>query len=83
MVDRLRLLAAVNMLAPPTTRGVAQRLAVSTDEAESALTEAEQVHLVARKRPENTPTGTSGKHRPRWRLSEEGRALMYRLLPPH
>src|SRR6478672_740541 len=44
MVDRLRLLVAVNMLAPPTTTGVAKRLGVSRDEAESALQDAEGVH---------------------------------------
>lgn len=33
MVDRLQLLVAVNMLAPPATTGVAKRLAVSSDEA--------------------------------------------------
>jgi predicted ArsR family transcriptional regulator len=83
MVDRLRLLAAVNMLGPPTTRGVARRLSVSTDEAKSALTDAERAHLVAKQLPENTPTNTAGKDRYRWRLSDKGRAQMYRLLHPH
>jgi hypothetical protein len=82
MVDRLRLLAAVNMLAPPTTRGVARRLAVSTDEAESALTEAERIHLVAKEQHEDASTSTAGHDRHLWRLSEAGRAQMNRLLRP-
>ncbi len=50
MMDRLLLLAAVNMPPAPSTRGVAQRLAVSTEEAECALHEAERSHLVTAER---------------------------------
>jgi hypothetical protein len=80
MVDRLRLLVAVNMLAPPTTTGVAKRLAVSSDEAESALHDAECVHLVAQQRRERMLRATGAGGRSLWRLSDEGRAEMYRLL---
>lgn len=80
MVDRLRLLVAVNMLAPPTTTGVAKRLAVSSAEAESALRDAECVHLVANQRRERS-TGAEGLAL--WRLSDEGRAEMDRLLHTH
>jgi hypothetical protein len=79
MVDRLRLLTAVNMLAPPSTPAVARRLAVSRDEAHSALTEAERVQLVAQQR-ESARTTPAGIGRRVWRLSEEGRAELYRLL---
>jgi hypothetical protein len=80
MVDRLRLLVAVNMLAPPTTTGVAKRLAVSRGEAESALHDAECVHLVAKQRRERMLRATGAGGRLLWRLSDEGRAEMYRLL---
>jgi hypothetical protein len=80
MVDRLRLLVAVNMLAPPTTTGVAKRLAVSSDEAHSALHDAECVHLVAKQRRERLLRSTVVGGLTRWRLSDEGRAEMYRLL---
>jgi hypothetical protein len=80
MVDRLRLLVAVNMLAPPTTTCVAKRLAVSTDEAESALHDAECVHLVAKQRLERMLRSTGAEGVTRWRLSDEGRAEMHRLL---
>ena len=80
MVDRLRLLAAVNMLAPPSTRAVAQRLSVSRDEAESALRAAERVHLVAKDQLTSSLAGAAGAGRHLWRLSEQGRTEMYRLL---
>ena len=80
MVDRLRLLVAVNMLAPPTTTGVAKRLAVSRDEAESALHDAECGHLVAEQRVERMLRSTRAEGRTLWRLSDEGRAEMDRLL---
>jgi hypothetical protein len=79
MVDRLRLLAAVNMVAPPSTPAVARRLAVPRDEAHSALTEAERVHLVAQQLDSARAT-PAGIGRRVWRLSEQGRAEMYRLL---
>lgn len=80
MVDRLRLLVAVNMLAPPTTTGVATRLAVSSDEAESALHDAECVHLVAKQSRERMLASTGAEGLALWRLSDEGRAEMFRLL---
>lgn len=80
MVDRLRLLVAVNMLAPPTTTCVAKRLAVSRDEAESALHDAECVHLVAEQRLVRMLRSTGAGRLTRWRLSDEGRAEMQRLL---
>lgn len=83
MIDRLGLLAAVNMLAPPSTQGVAKRLAISRDEAEIALTQAERVQLVAKEPRERPTPSASGKNRHLWRLSDEGRAEMYRLLHVH
>jgi hypothetical protein len=80
MVDRLQLLVAVNMLAPPSTTGVAKRLAASKDEAESALHDAECVHLVTKHRLDTMLRTTRAKSLTRWRLSEEGRAEMHRLL---
>ena len=72
MVDRLRLLVAVNMLAPPTTTGVAKRLAVSREEAESALHDAECVHLVAKQRLERMFRSTGVGGLTVWPLSDEG-----------
>ncbi len=80
MVDRLLLLAAVNMPPAPNSNGVAKRLAVTLEVAQSALREAEQSHLVAEE-PSKKRAGTPAGRRPRWRLSEEGRAELYRLLP--
>jgi hypothetical protein len=80
MVDRLKLLVAVNMLAPPTTTGVAKRLAVSSEVAESALHDAECVHLVAKQQRERMLRRTGAERTTRWRLSDKGRAEMYRLL---
>jgi hypothetical protein len=80
MVDRLLLLTAVNMLAPPSTRGLCRRLAVSRDEAEAALTEAQRAHLVVEEPPETARAMLAGINRRRWRLTEPGRAEMYRLL---
>ena len=79
MVDRLQLLAAVNMPPAPSTKGVAQRLAVSNEEAESALHEAEGVHLVAEEHSVMRATRRAAI-RQLWRLSEQGRGEMYRLL---
>jgi hypothetical protein len=83
MVDRLRLLVAVNMVAPPTTTGVAKRLAVSRDEAESALHDAECGHLVAKQRLKRMLRSTAVRDLTLWRLSDEGRAEMNRLLHPN
>ncbi len=78
MVDRLHLLAAVNMLPAPSTQGVAQRLAVSKEVAESALHEAEEFQLVAE--GQSAMRASSAGTRQMWRLSEAGRSEMYRLL---
>lgn len=83
MVDRLRLLVAVNMLAPPTTTCVAKRLAVSREEAESALHDAECVDLVAKERLERMLRSTEAGGLTLWRLSDEGCAEMHRLLDPN
>jgi len=80
MVDRLLLLAAVNMVEAPTTNGVAKRLAVSDEEAESALHDAERARLVAKQEREIAAAPVPRARRPRWRLSDAGRAEMYRLL---
>jgi hypothetical protein len=80
MVDRLRLLAAVRMLAAPTTRAIAKWLAVPTGDAEAALTEAERVHLVTHRHSERRCDGRRGEGHERWWLSEEGRAEMERLI---
>jgi hypothetical protein len=83
IIDRLMLLTAVNMLAPPSTQVVCRRLAVSRDEAEAALTEAKRAHLVAEESPETTQAMLAGINGHRWRLTEPGRAEMYRLLRAH
>lgn len=80
MVDRLRLLAAVRMLAAPTTRAIAKWLAVPTRDAEAALTEAERVDLVTHRHTEGHREGGRGEGHERWWLSEEGRAEMERLI---
>jgi hypothetical protein len=79
MVDRLQLLAAVNMPPTPSTKGVAQRLAVSEEEAEAALHHAEGSELVTGRQPANGASRPAAARR-MWRLSEAGRAEMYRLL---
>lgn len=79
MVDRLRLLAAVRMLATPSTRAVAKWLAVPTDDAEAALGEAERVRLVTHQHAGHRARVRGGDHE-RWGLSEEGRAEMERLV---
>jgi hypothetical protein len=81
MVDRLQLLAAVNMPPAPSTKGVAQRLAVSNQEAELALHEAQGFHLVAEEHSAMR-TRRRAPIRQLWRLSEQGRAEMDRLLHP-
>ncbi len=82
MVDRLLLLAAVNMPPAPSTRGVAQRLAVTSEEAECALREAARCHLVAAEPSDRAAANAPPARRQLWRLREEGRAEMYRLLNP-
>jgi hypothetical protein len=79
MVDRLRLLAAVRMLAAPTTRSIAKWLAVPTGDAKAALNDAERFHLVTHRHTEGHRDGGRGEGHERWWLSEEGRAEMERL----
>jgi hypothetical protein len=79
MVDRLLLLAAVNMPPAPSTRGVAQRLAVTNEEAEFALHEAKRFDLVVEEQIHGR-VHAPAQRRQLWRLKEKGRAEMYRLL---